>query len=292
MNGCKYYDRQIPVRDDTIRVRVYKPNIPNADGGPLIVMFHGGGFCIGDVSRQDRGATLLSTKFHATCVSIGYRLAPEHPFPSAIHDAWDALQWAATHATTELNADPSKGFFVTGISAGGTLAALVTRLARDNGLEPPLTGAHVSIANLTHWDAIPPKYEHEYLSHVQNADAPVYDAAMGNYFASLYKADPRSPLHNILLQDESTHVGLPPHVFQVAGFDPLRDGPLIYQRELEKVGTPTRLILYRGLPHWFWGLFPQLSQSKNYWVDFEEAFAWLLSGEQGVHHDQGEMDLS
>ena len=73
-------------------------------------------------------------------MNVDYRLAPEAPFPAAPNDAWDALTWAAANAKEVLGADPSKGFIVCGTSAGGNLTDVVAHLARDEKLNPPLTG--------------------------------------------------------------------------------------------------------------------------------------------------------
>jgi len=72
-------------------------------------------------------------------VNVGYRLAPEHKFPTAQTDCWDAVKWLAAHAS-ELGADPTKGFIVGGISAGGTTSAVVSVLAAEEKLSPPITG--------------------------------------------------------------------------------------------------------------------------------------------------------
>lgn len=86
-------DIQVPVRDgSTITVRLHKPKVPPSDGSPVFVMLHGGGYAIGGLDNE----TLLCrrwTKLGGIAVNVDYRLAPEHPFPTGVHDAYDALKW-------------------------------------------------------------------------------------------------------------------------------------------------------------------------------------------------------
>ena len=89
-------DKQIPVRDGTsITVRIHSPKIPTKDGSPVFVVFHGGGFCFGDLDNEE----ILCRKFTALggiAVNVEYRLAPENPFPVPLYDAYDALKWVCT----------------------------------------------------------------------------------------------------------------------------------------------------------------------------------------------------
>ena len=134
-------DSSITGRDGhSIRIRIYRPKTPPAQGSPLIVMLHGGGFVVGTLESEQINCRQFSHNFGAVCVNVDYRLAPEHPFPAAPNDTWDAVKWCADNATSKLKADPSKGFLVGGTSAGGNLTDVVAHQARDEGLTPPLTG--------------------------------------------------------------------------------------------------------------------------------------------------------
>ena len=142
VSGVVENNIEIPSRDShTIPARVYRPvSAPSGGGSPLVVMFHGGGFVMGDVESEQPNCRLFSKNLDAVCVNVVYRLAPEHPFPAAANDSWDAVKWVAANATSKLGADPSKGFIVGGTSAGGNLTDVVGHLARDENLLPPLTG--------------------------------------------------------------------------------------------------------------------------------------------------------
>ena len=89
-------DRQIPVRDgSSITVRIHKPKTPPKNGCPIFVVYHGGGFVFGGLENE----VLLCrsfTELGGIAVNVDYRLAPEHPFPVPIVDAYDALKWVRT----------------------------------------------------------------------------------------------------------------------------------------------------------------------------------------------------
>ena len=185
----------IPVRDGTqLAARIHRPSRPRASGSPLYVIFHGGGFCIGNPHLEDYSSRLFVQNLGFVVLNSSYRLAPEHPFPAAPNDAWNVLQWAAAHAA-ELGADPSKGFIVGGTSAGGNLAAVCAHLARDEGLNPPLTGVHLMIASACPGSVLPEKYKPKYRSWEQNAEAPGgLNLRAVEKWRRMYDPDPRSSL--------------------------------------------------------------------------------------------------
>ena len=152
------------------RAKLFQPATPPKEGSPLIVMFHGGGFCIGSPEGEEQSCRNFVEAFGAVCVSAGYRLGPEFKFPYSVNDSWDALQWAAKSAK-EWGASPTKGFVVGGTSAGGNISAVLSILARDEKLSPPLTGQYLSIPAVTPGKSyVPEKYQDMYLSMEQNAN--------------------------------------------------------------------------------------------------------------------------
>lgn len=133
-------DLTIPGRNGVeIPARLYQPKMPPSKGSPLVMMLHGGGFCFGGVEGEEINCRMFAKEFGAVCLNVLYRLAPEHPFPAAVEDSWDALQWVAANAE-KLRATPSEGFIIGGTSAGGNLTDVCGHLARDEKLSPPLTG--------------------------------------------------------------------------------------------------------------------------------------------------------
>ncbi|KFY51384.1 hypothetical protein V497_09196 [Pseudogymnoascus sp. VKM F-4516 (FW-969)] len=301
-------DHQIPVRDGSeITIRVYTPVTKPEGGSPLIVMFHEGGWGMGDLTDEEVNCRLFSRDLGAVCVNVEYRLAPEHPFPTWINDAWDALQWCAQHAA-ELGADPSRGFVVGGGSAGGNIAAVLAHVARDEELEPPLTGQYLGVPAIMCFlppSHVPARYREEYLSHpvVTPCRDPVLNLSFGplSYFvtpvikfifsllslkflAGVFSfagmsGDMSSPLFVPFLYGESErgHKDLPPAYLQVCGLDPLRDEGLIYERVLrEEAGVKTKIDVYKGLCHYFWTNFPELEMSRTFVEDTVKGMRWLL----------------
>ena len=104
--NVKVVDRTIPMRDGAqIPVRIYSPANPDLNASPLIVNFHGGGFMMGDLEGGADFGVKMVTAFNAVLVDVNYRLAPEHPFPTPVNDAYDALIWVGTIAPMHIGND-------------------------------------------------------------------------------------------------------------------------------------------------------------------------------------------
>jgi acetyl esterase/lipase len=196
--GVVEEDLTIPARDGfPIPIRTYKPTSPPSSGSPLVVMYHGGGFAIGGLEGEELNCRLFVQELGCVCVNVDYRLAPENPFPTPVQDGWDALKWAAKNYG-KLGADPSKGFIVGGTSAGGNISAVMGHLARDEKLQPPLTGLALLIpALLDHtMEHVEPKYKKEIGSYEQNKDAPILNLKAIELFMgkSIYSPHPPSEL--------------------------------------------------------------------------------------------------
>jgi acetyl esterase/lipase len=87
-------DLQIPTRDQSqITLRIYRSKSAQSDGAPILVMYHGGGFCLGGLDNETLNCRRWVERFGGVAVNVDYRLAPEHAFPTAVHDAYDALKW-------------------------------------------------------------------------------------------------------------------------------------------------------------------------------------------------------
>ncbi|GIH79990.1 alpha/beta hydrolase [Planobispora longispora] len=117
-------DRTVPA-DPGVPVRIYRPHRTQG----AVVWLHGGGFVMGDLDTEHPWAARLADASGATVISVGYRLAPENPFPAALDDAWAVLNWTAENAA-ELGVDPER-IAVGGHSAGANLAAATALRARD-----------------------------------------------------------------------------------------------------------------------------------------------------------------
>ncbi len=102
-------DQEIPVRDNsTITVRIHRPTTATAEGSPGLVVWHGGGFCLGGLDNEV-ALCRRWTALGGVAVNVSYRLAPEHPFPQAVEDAYDSLLWVG--AQSKFNISSLLAFF-------------------------------------------------------------------------------------------------------------------------------------------------------------------------------------
>lgn len=228
----------IPVRDgQSIPARLYAPS---RDALPLLVYFHGGGFTVGSVATHDSLCRHLSHLAQCAVVSVDYRLAPEHKFPTAVHDAWDAVQWLAAQGAA-LGLDTSR-LAVGGDSAGGTLAAVCAILARDAGL--PLALQLLFYPGCAAHQDTP--------SHKTFETGFVLEEPHITYFFNQYinsvadRDDWRfSPLNAPDVD------GVVPAWIGLAECDPLVDEGVMYADKLRLAGVPVDLEIYRGVVHEF-----------------------------------------
>lgn len=224
-----------------IPVRTYHP--PEADSPPILVYYHGGGHVIGSLDSHDNVCAALCNRSEAVVISVDYRLAPEHPFPAALEDAYAAARWATVHGEA-IGGDPSR-VAVGGDSAGGNLAAAVSLMADDTG-EPDLTH------QLLIYPAVASMAVHEFDSYDENAEGYLLERATMEWFHERYVQDPVDERNEymapLLARDLS---GLPPATVVTAGFDPLRDEGMAYAERLESAGVDVRLENYEGMIHAF-----------------------------------------
>ncbi|MDI1341894.1 alpha/beta hydrolase [Polaromonas sp.] len=231
-------DFHLPARDGHgLPARLYAPS---TDKLPVLLYFHGGGFTIGSIATHDILCRQLSLLAGCAVVSLDYRLAPEHRFPTAAHDAEDALHWLATHAGG-LGLDGSR-MAVGGDSAGGTLAAMCAVLARDAGL--PLALQLLFYPGCSaHQDTA---------SHRQFARGFVLEEREINWFFSRYVRSPadREDWRFAPLNTPDVD-GVAPAWVGLAECDPLVDEGVMYADKLRTAGVAVDLEIYRGVTHEF-----------------------------------------
>lgn len=241
----------------------------------MIVYIHGGGWTIGSPEDAERSCRDIVQKLGVVCLAPSYRQGPEDPFPTSINDVWDGLKWIAANAESELEVSLSKGLVISGSSAGGNMAAIASHLARDEKLTPAITGVFLLASMIQppeKKDALPEKYKDLYLSQTQAEckDDPILTLALDKVFHDSVAGGTSSPLFVPFIWPTGHH-GLPKTYFQICGMDVLRNEALIYEQVLqEDNGIETRLDIYPGMPHIFWGPFAHLSQGKKAAVDLVE----------------------
>lgn len=232
---------EIPGPAGAIGARLYVPPTPAQQPPPLLVYYHGGGWVIGDLDTHDNPCRFLAAHSGACVLSVDYRLAPEHPFPAAVEDAWAAYEWAVANAAS-LGVDPAR-IAVGGDSAGANLAAVVCLRARDGGDPPP--AMQLLIYPVTQiGEDLPSRllFKEGFLLTRRSMD----------FFEEQYlprAEDHRDPRVSILHAGDLG--GLPPAYVAIAGFDPLRDEGELYAQRLREAGVRVALRQHPGLVHTF-----------------------------------------
>jgi len=228
----------IPARDGhALPARLYAPSIESL---PVLLYFHGGGFTIGSIATHDVLCRQLSHLAGCAVISLDYRLAPEHKFPTAANDAWDALHWLADHATN-LGLDAAR-LAVGGDSAGGTLAAMCAVLARDADL--PLALQLLFYPGCAAHQDTP--------SHQKFARGFLLEEADISWFFKHYVRSPADRDNWRFAPLNAPDVaGVAPAWLGLAECDPLVDEGLMYGDKLRAAGVRVELEIYRGVTHEF-----------------------------------------
>jgi len=235
---ARVQDLLVPARDGArLPARLYADSA--ASGLPALLYLHGGGFTIGSVESYDTVCRVLARQSGAAVVSLDYRLAPEHRFPTAVHDSFDALHWLASQGAA-LGLDTAR-LAVGGDSAGGTLAAVSAIHARDEGIALALQ-LLIYPGVTDHQDTA----SHARFAHAPILDKPLIDWFFNHYIARADRGDWRfAPLKSACVD------GVAPAWLGLAECDPLVDEGVLYADKLRAAGVPVELEIYRGVPHNF-----------------------------------------
>ncbi|HWV17361.1 MAG TPA: alpha/beta hydrolase [Rhodocyclaceae bacterium] len=230
----------IPCRDGVFISAKRYANEAGLAKQPALLFFHGGGYCVGGLDSHDALCRSISASTPCTVVSVDYRLAPEHRFPTAVHDAEDSYRWLLAEADA-LGID-AKRIAVGGDSAGGTLATVLCMLARDAELPAPLL-------QLLLYPCASPWQDsdsHRRLAKGYLLEAETLQWMFGNYLRS--EADRRDWRFAPLLADVQ---GLPPALVMLAEFDPLLDEGRAYADKLAAADVDVKLDVKAGMLHDF-----------------------------------------
>ncbi len=234
-------DRTVPGPAGRIPVRIYSPT--SAARLPALVYFRGGGFVLGTLNSSDRPCRDLAHLAGRVVISVDYRLAPEHPFPAAVDDAYAATKYVIENAS-EFDIDASQ-VAVGGESAGGNLAA-VTALRCRQGVTPPLAFQLLIYPLVDFADASPSMREFGN-GHFITSDVLAY-------FERHYLRTEQDRRHQDASPLTADLRGLPRALVLTAECDPLRDQGEAYARKLEQSGVSVTLKRYEGMIHPFFSL--------------------------------------
>ena len=241
--------QQIPGAAGDIPIRIYTPD--GEGPSPIVLMFHGGGWVIGDLVTADAQSREVCRGADAIVISVDYRLAPEHKFPAAADDCFAALKRA--YANAQHFGGDSTRLAVAGDSAGGNLAAVVAQMAKE-------AGPDLRFQLLVYPATDGSRFDTE--SYIANADGYMLTLDSMRWFWDHYadaeqRLDPRaSPL---LAKDLS---GLPPAMIMTAEYDPLRDEGEAYGARLANAGVIVETIRYDGFIHGFFAQTQTVSATR------------------------------
>ncbi|MCA2013592.1 alpha/beta hydrolase [Cereibacter sphaeroides] len=238
---CTAEERFIPTRAGETRIVVVTPKAPATGPRPLFLNIHGGGFVRPYQHRDTVFCAHLATRLDAVVIDLDYRLAPEFPFPTALHEGYDIARWAIANAKS-LGADPSR-FALGGHSAGGNLTAAICLMAKESGDFTPL-GQLITYPMV---DAVTPAEE-------KLEPHSIFPAARIRAFSALYagvEENLYNPLLSPLLATDEALTDLPPALIITAGLDPLRFEAQKYAGRLIMRGNDVTVRQYADADHGF-----------------------------------------
>jgi acetyl esterase len=251
-------------KEDVQRIKITKDSIPvlvfnplHGDKLPIIINFHGGGFISPLVPGLEHSLWQEAKTFGAIVFAIDYRVAPEHKFPAAVNDSYNAFKWIAEHGG-KLGGDTSR-IALLGNSAGANLVAVIAQKAKKEGISSKIK---LHIMNGLPIDLRPKNMETS-VSYQENANG-YFQTKAATYFAietyapGQYNHPEVSP---ILTEDLK---GLPPALIINAEFDPLRDDGILYAAKLRKAGVRVWDKCFAGQIHCLIGLSPEAAAQKEY----------------------------
>ena len=233
-------DVMIACPQGEVPLRIYHPRAPRG----VMLNIHGGGWVLGSIEADHDRCLILQRVTGATVVSVGYRRAPEHPFPAPLDDCCAAMRWAWRERASL--AAVNAGLVVEGSSAGANLAAATALVARDEGVEVAL---QVLISPVCDCDF-------ETASYRDNAEGYFLTRAMMRWFWDQYAP---GDLRNEALVSVSRHPklsGAAPALIIAAEFDPLRDDARAYGERLRAAGVAVEIQVVPGALHSFTSLAP------------------------------------
>lgn len=237
--NVKKDDFLIPVRDgSSIKARSYTPK--GKGPFPIIIYYHGGGWVLNSIETCDESCELLAEITKSIVLSINYRLAPEHKFPTPVYDAYDAFLWTANNRH-KLKGDDA--ILVAGDSAGGNLATVVTLINRD--LQGPEIQGQILLYPVTDLTFNTPSYEEFAVGYGLLKE----DMAWFRKHYIKQEDEIYHPYTSPLQAENLSH--LPPALIVVAENDVLRDEGILYAKKLMNFGGNVELKIAQGLVHSF-----------------------------------------
>lgn len=244
-------DRMAPGPGGDVPVRVYWPE--GEGPRPAFMYFHGGGWLVGSVANQDGTVRHLVRESGCVGISVEYRMAPEHRFPTAAEDCYTATKWAADNAAS-LGIRPGR-LAVLGVSSGGNLAAAVALMARDRAA-PDLALQTLVVPVLAR--------DFTTASYLEKADGPGLTRRRMQWYWDLYLRDESDAANPYAAPAAAESLaGLPPALVLTAEYDVLRDEGRRYAERLQEAGVPTTHLDYAGMTHLFFNRWNAIDRARE-----------------------------
>lgn len=236
----KVIQRTVQTGTAEIPIRIYQPDSAKLPT-PLVMVFHGGGWVVGNTDSEDVTSRGMCRRLNATVISVDYRLAPENRFPKAAEDCYAATEWAVQNADS-LGAD-ARLIALTGTSAGGNLAAAVAIMSRDR--RGPEISHQALFCPVIDFDFDRPSYD-------EFADGFGLTATGMRWFWDQYLGPDGNGFHPYVSPIRAESLSeLPDATIIVAECDVLRDEAEDYASALSKADVDVRLTRYEGMIHGF-----------------------------------------
>jgi len=265
----KCEDRTIAGSLGDIPIRIYTPQGSGPFG--ILMNFHGGGWVIGDLDTSDAVCREIATLAEVVVVSVDYRMAPEHVYPAAVTDAYDATCWAVDNVA-DLNGNGKLG--VAGESAGANLSAVVALMARDNITQDkggPKIDFQCLLYPVTDCDLSRKSY-------LDNGVGYLLETQTMQWFWDTYCPDEgqrKEAYASPLRADDLSN--LPPALVVTAEFDPLRDEGEAYATALTAAASEAKAIRYDGVVHDFMATAAMFEVSRKALIETVSAIKQRLN---------------
>jgi acetyl esterase len=254
----------------SLELRLYRPANAQAEALPVLVYFHGGGYVVGSLQSHDGVCREFCARTPCAVLSVGYRVAPEHKFPTPLNDGADALAWLAQHAVAE-------GLDINRVAFGGDSvgATLATALALQSALDPASLAITPCLQLLCYpvTDASTSSPSTELFG-----EGYLLESETLEWFYRHYANDAADRLDwrfSPLLATD--YQGMAPAVIALAGHDPLLDEGRAYARRLQEHGVTVELIEYTGLIHDFLRLQSVVPDIDNVYTQLTQSLRTAIS---------------
>ncbi|WP_419959711.1 alpha/beta hydrolase [Psychrobacillus sp. BM2] len=247
-------EKTISTPEADLTIRIYTPE--EGDSYPILMYFHGGAFLSGNLESHDEVIRPICMESGYKVVSVGFRLAPEHPYPAALNDCYYATKWVKENKE-ELQWD-GQNLALAGDSSGGNLVAAVSLMARDK-----------KEFNITKNVLLYPSLDLDfstfrYSSLTENGTGYFVESAQLaelNGFYLLGGVDTDNPLVSPIREENLEN--FPESLIVTAEYDPFRDEGELFAENLKKSGVPVELKRYDGVTHGFLGKWTHLDEYKG-----------------------------